>query len=220
MGKDTKYLTLALVALLGIATLIVLFPRKNKEKVSDIHTETEIEQNADDANTAIKTNNGSTSLYADNPSDAQTVSDAYNTLSGGKTNTSTTDENTSIATKTVVKEEKPKTNIPDDYEALTKVKRTAEKSVAKPKATKPEEKLNADKLSGFLVVTNQFSSKANAQGEIDKLKAKGYANANSISLDNKVHMAYAGKLATREEAQKLLNQLKAKGFKPMIKDLN
>jgi pentatricopeptide repeat protein len=33
-------------------------------------------------------------------------------------------------------------------------------------------------------------------------------------------MSYAGRMDKREDAVKLLNQLKAKGFKPIIKDLN
>lgn len=217
MGRDTKYLTLALVVLMIFAALIVLFPRKAKVRSSeDYHTETDIENVKTNTTTPAKPSE----LYADNTNngaDANTVADAYKEISGGKVTT----PDVTAAPKKV---EQPKPNVvPNAYEELTKPKKidklTPKGGNVKPTVSK-ENKLSTNKLSGFLVVTNQFGSKENAQKEVEKLKAKGYENANFITLDNKVFMAYAGWMNSKEEAAKLLGQLKKKGFKSIVKDLN
>ena len=220
MGRDTKYLTLALIVLMIFATLIVLFPRKEKIHSSeDYHSETDIERANETPTT--KTPSKPSELYADDSNsgaDAGTVADAYKVLSDGKIGNS---EVTPAPKK--VEPTKP-AKIPSAYDELTKSKKAADKLTAKGGDIKPiakkEGKINTNKLSGFLVVTNQFGSKENALKEVEKLKAKGYDNANFITLDNKVFMAYAGWMTTKEEAVKLLGQLKKKNFKPIIKDLN
>jgi hypothetical protein len=222
MGRDTKYLTLALIVLMIFATLIVLFPRKAKVRSSeDFHSETDIER--------VETTpipNKSSELYADNSNntntgaDASTVADAYKVLSDGKVGNTTVAPPTPAPKK--VEPAKPAV-VPNAYEELTKPKKTVEKFTSKggeASIAPKESKLNTNKLSGFLVVTNQFGSKENALKEVEKLKAKGYENANFITLDNKVFMAYAGWTNTKEDATKLLGQLKKKSFKPIIKDLN
>ena len=217
MGRDTKYLTLALIVLMIFAALIVLFPRKAKVRSSeDYHTETDIERTNANTTTPAKPSE----LYADNTNtgaDANTVADAYKELSGGKVNTA----DVAAAPKKVVEQKKQPSVVPNAYEELTKPKKAVDKLTPKGGDTKSKEsKLSTNKLSGFLVVTNQFGSKENAQKEVEKLKTKGYENANLITLDNKVFMAYAGWMSTKEEAAKLLGQLKKKGFKSIIKDLN
>lgn len=221
MGRDTKYLTLALIVLMVFATLIVLFPRKAKVRSSeDFHSETDIER-VETPSTPTK----SSELYADNSNtantgaDASTVADAYKVLSDGKVG-NTAPEPSPAPKK--VEPAKPAV-VPNAYEELTKPKKSVEKFTAKGgEATiaPKENKLNTNKLSGFLVVTNQFGSKENALKEVEKLKGKGYENANFITLDNKTFMAYAGWTTTKEDATKLLGQLKKKSFKPIIKDLN
>ena len=219
MGKDSKYLTLALIVLMIFATLIVLFPRTKKvHSTEDYHAQTDIERANETANT---TPTKPSELYADNTNtgaDAGTVADAYKVLSDGKVgSTEVTPAPKKVATT------KPAV-VPNAYDELTKPKKTLDKLTAKGGDAKPiakkDNKLNTNKLSGFLVVTNQFGSKENALKEVEKLKSKGYENANFITLDNKVFMAYAGWMTTKEEAAQLLGQLKKKSFKPIIKDLN
>ncbi len=228
MGKDTKYLTVALIVLCAIAALIVLFYPKNSRMKGDenIHAETDIERKASDTDTYPSTTKSKTTeLYADNSSsesDPVKTAESYRDAFGDK-------KVTTVDDAPVAKSTTPKANvvadIPAAYEENSKPKKIADKltekgaTVAKPIAKK-EEKIDVGKLHGFLVVTNQFGSKDNALKEADKLKAKGYANANVISLDNKVFMSYAGRMDKREDAVKLLVQLKEKGFKPIIKDLN
>jgi hypothetical protein len=215
MGRDTRYLTLALIVLCAFAAIIVAFPRAKKVNSSEnIHAETEIEKNK------------SSELYADNTTsipveDKTTIDAAYNEISKGQVGGTTT-------TQPVAETPKPTKvttqNVPDAYDELTSPKRTTEKFTKKGGDAKPlakkDEKLNTNKLSGFLVVTNQFGAKDNALKEVATLKTKGYENANFITLDNKVFLAYAGWTSAKEDAVKLLNQLKKKGLKPIIKDLN
>jgi SPOR domain len=215
MGKDTKYLTVALIVLCAIAALIVRFyPSKSKINSNDIHGETSIEQPiSTDENTAPPpTKKGE--LYADNSNSGASpdaVADAYKVLSNDKV--STVDD---VPTKSVPKEKvKPAIEVPNAYDQ-TQPKKSPEKLTEKggtvKNALKKEEKLNSEKLSGFLVVTNQFGSKDNALKEVAKVKTAGYANANVVTLDNKVFMAYAGHTATKEDAVKLLAQLKKKCY--------
>jgi hypothetical protein len=226
MGKDTKYLTVALIVLCAIAALIVLFYPKNSRMKGDenIHAETDIERR-NSSDTYPESTKKTTELYADNSStetDPVKTAESYRDAFGDK-KVATVDD---VPTKPVVT---PKTtvvaDVPAAYEENSKPKKALDKLTEKGGAAikpvaKKEDKIGTDKLSGFLVVTNQFGSKDNALKEVDKLKAKGYTNSNVVSLDNKVFMSYAGRMDKREDAVKLLNQLKAKGFKPIIKDLN
>jgi cell division septation protein DedD len=221
MGKDTKYLTLAAIVLMGIATLIVLTSTRKKTNPSVTETTDMIRttEGEDLATTSREPINKD--LYAKEETGAEpdAVKDSYTTLAG---DTKLVDETTPSKHKAKVAENKP---VPAAYEETSRIKtdRLVEKGAntaakkEKPLIGKPKE-IAEDTGPVYIVQTSVLASAETAQKAQDALKAKGFKSA-GVFHSGKNFLVYAGKFQSKESAAELKKRLDKAKIYAFVKEL-
>jgi cell division septation protein DedD len=223
MGKDTKYLTLAAIVLMTIATLIVITSTKRKgapataDATSVPILDSEESQNPSTANAPVK----NTDIYADqgNGADPNAVRDAYKVMEGS---------DSKLVDETPAEKPKAKTinnePVPAAYEepSKPKVEKFTEKSVEvkkpKPKIVAPAKEITEDTGPVYIVQTSVLANAAAAQNAQNDLKKKGYKTAGIFHSGNN-YLVYAGKFQNKESAQELKKRLDKSKITAFVKEL-
>lgn len=219
MGRDTKYLTLAFIVLLGIASLIVLNTKpKNKSLSTTDGTEINTVTDLNDENP----------LNGDKPKGNQDfISD------GGGTDQSYKDmkgNTTLVDATTITKPEAKTTPItpetrPADYDAPAVPPVIKEKlatkggDVVKPRPTiaKPKE-ISEDTGPVYIVQTSVLASAATAEKAQATLQGKGYKSA-GVFHSGANYLVYAGKFQNKESATELKKRLDKAKIPAFVKEL-
>jgi cell division protein FtsN len=215
MGRDTKYLTLAAIVLMAIATLIVLTSTKKNAapSVADI-TETVTKIEGDDA---VPSGN------REQPKKADAVKDAYHTLSGG--DSKLVDETTTSAPKSKAKTaEQPTT--PSSYEERSTIKadKLTEKGGATTTAKKPKpiiekpKSITEDTGPVYILQTSVLGNMETAQKAQTALQAKGFKSA-GVFTSGKNYLVFAGKFQSKESANELKKRLDKAKIASFVKEL-
>jgi cell division septation protein DedD len=227
MGRDTKYLTLAAIVLMGIATLIVLTSTKKNAapSVADM-TKTISDVEGDDAIPGGNREPTKKDLYADESTDGASpnaVKDAYNTLAGG--DSKLVDEKTTNATKPKVKVAE-QNNVPSAYEERSNIKadKLTEKGGAATTAKKPKpviekpKTITEDTGPVYILQTSVLGNMETAQKAQTALQAKGFKSA-GVFTSGKNFLVYAGKFQSRESANELKKRLDKAKIAAFVKEL-
>lgn len=227
MGRDTKYLTLAAIVLMGIATLIVLTSKKNKPNPSLADENTTITTPSTESDYNANTNTKK-DLYKDESNNAEsnnTVADAYKVL-GGDTKL---DEPVATIEKpakkeTVVKEKKTSEPIPAAYEEQVKpnkekfTEKSGEAKKAKPKINPVPKAIAEDTGPVYIVQTGVMATSDAASKAQQALVSKGYKSA-GVFQSGKSFLVYAGKFQNKESASELKKRLDKAKITAFVKEL-
>lgn len=94
------------------------------------------------------------------------------------------------------------------------------KKEEKPKEEKPKEEVNPNVI--YRVISGSYSKKANAQKQVDDLKAKGFSSfLNAKTVNGMVYYrVIVGSYSLRSNAQEQIDKLKEKGFNAFIEIYN
>lgn len=224
MGKDTKYLTLAAIVLMGIATLIVLTSKKNKPEPSLVDESTSITT----PTTESDYNNTKKDLYKDEANNVEsnnTVADAYKILGGDTKLDEPTRTTTSKPSKTQERvKESASEPIPAAYEEQVKPSKEkfTEKSVdtKKPKPKiKPAPKDIAEDTGPVYIVQTGVMATADAASKAQQaLASKGYKST-GVFQSGKSFLVYAGKFQSKESANELKKRLDKAKISAFVKEL-
>lgn len=226
MGRDTKYLTLAAIVLMGIATLIVLTSTKKNAapSVADItNTISNVEgEDAVPGSNREQTKKGD--LYADESTDgasADAVKDAYKTLGG---DSKLVDETTTNTPKPKVKTAEQPT-VPSAYEerSTVKVDKLTEKggtsTAKKPKPVIEKPKtITEDTGPVYILQTSVLGNMETAQAAQNVLQSKGFKSA-GVFTSGKNYLVYAGKFQSKESANELKKRLDKAKIASFVKEL-
>ncbi len=223
MGKDTKYLTLAAIVLMTIATLIVLTSTKRKAtpSVTDNTTITEPMEDETSSSSSTNTSTKNKDLYADsdNGAQSQAVKDAYDVMSGDTKLVNETAETSKPKAKPT-----PQDAVPAAYEESSKPKadkfteKSGEARKPKPKIAPAPKDIAEDTGPVYIVQTGVLANLAAAQKAQDALKAKGFKTAGTFHSGN-TYLVYAGKFQNKESAQELKKRLDKTKISAFVKEL-
>lgn len=223
MGRDTKYLTLAAIVLMGIATLIVLTSKKNKSAPSVADESTNITTpitEPDYNNTAKK------DLYKDDANTEEsnkTIAEAYKVI-GGDTKIEEPMPATEKPLKKESKKEKNSEPVPASYEEPVKpnkekfTEKSGEVKKAKPKISPAPKAITEDTGPVYIVQTSVLATSDAAAKAKQALVAKGYKTA-GVFQSGKSFLVYAGKFQNKESANELKKRLDKAKVSAFVKEL-
>lgn len=93
-----------------------------------------------------------------------------------------------------------------------------------PTATAPEKNetqakpRDYDSSGGYLVISGSFKQKSNAEAQVRRLKKAGYNNSEVTTFNRgALAVAMVDRFSSYEDAERLLSELKSKGFDAFIK---
>jgi cell division septation protein DedD len=222
MGKDTKYLTLAAIVLMGIATLIVLTSKKNKPLPSLVDESISIPSTENDYNSSTKKD-----LYKDetsNTTEPNSVADAYKVLGGD-----TKIEEPVVSEKTTRKESAAKQKqvsepTPASYEEPIKpnkekfTEKSGEVKKPKPKVNPAPKSIAEDTGPVYIVQTGVLANADAALKAQQSLVSKGYKSAGTFQ-SGKSFLVYAGKFQSKSSADELKKRLDKAKISAFVKEL-
>lgn len=211
MGKDTKYLTLAAIVLMGIASLIVLSSRK---KTTPAIADNTLTTTAEDlANTTTTNKDLYKDATDDNGATPQAVKDAYTTLSGGNVE----EPHQALTNTQPSAYEAPNIKIKRDKLTEKGTAKSAPKPASK-KAEAPLKPIKEDTGPVYIVQTGINTTLDAAKTAKATLIKKGYAAAD-IFPSGKNYLVYAGKFQNKASADELKKRLDKAKISAFVKEL-